>query len=554
LQKYPYFVRAALLTLVCLAAGRLVGLRVLEDAYITFRCADNFAEGHGLNFNPDEPVESSSCFFFAVLLGLARRWGGVGPAVAAAVLNFSAYFFLLWALARRAGRDAALAPPSFPRTAGFWFAALHPGLWAYAHSGMETVFFTGLVFAGFLLLLDNLERDRPAWLAGVALGFAAITRMEAAGLAVLAVALTLVHGKPQRRWRDAWAVVLPFAAIFLPALFWRWHTYGHPLPLAYYVKVDGGGDLLTGRGVGYVGRWLFLNPLMPLTIVLGLRFWRAKTAIAQRCAVGLAWLLAYIGYVARVGGDYLPYFRFFLPVAPIAAWMIADQWPLWTAISRRKLIGLFVGAELLAAFFPFQLGVWWIDAGATASRTMIGEALHRKLPDRGTTLYTITAGALPYFSKLRAYDALGLTDPAVAFKRVELGAGKPGHEKHDVERIFALRPDIIVLGAFPNGTKLKCLPHYARTTTWSFVDGDCAVTPVPVPEAGPASTHWASTEIALSLLFAEPRFLDLYELMRLQDPALLALFYVRKDAPAGVRAAFAPYNLPLTAPEPAPHL
>ena len=51
-----------------------------EDAYISFRYAENLANGHGFVFNPGgPPVEGFTSFGWVVLLALAHVLGGVVP-------------------------------------------------------------------------------------------------------------------------------------------------------------------------------------------------------------------------------------------------------------------------------------------------------------------------------------------------------------------------------------------------------------------------------------------------------------------------------------------
>jgi hypothetical protein len=548
----PFLRKALTWTIFCLVIGRLFGFGIFEDAYITFRCAENFADGHGLNYNPGERVESSSAFFYALLVGLGTKLR-INPAITAYLLNFAAVFFILFSLARR-------APPAGEAgvglaNAGFWFAAFQPGLWAYAHSGMETMFFAGLMFAGFLFALDAIERNAAAWPAGLALGLAAITRMEAVAFAGLAAALVFVLGPRERRWRNGAEILGAFAVIFGPVLAWRWNYYGYPFPISYYVKVDGGGTTLAARGVAYDIMWVVANPLAVLTIVLGVRFVRRRTTIRRRSLLGLAWVGGYAAYNAYVGGDYLPYARFFMPVLPVIAWMIGDQWPLWAArvgapppglapMSPRRLIALLTVCHAWTLFFPPQFFGIVKEMGTVKGWRQVGEAVHRQIKDRRVTLYVLAAGAMPYYSKLRAYDGLGLTDLTVAHKKVALGRGVPGHEKADITRVFDLRPDIIAYQSYGKDAKLKNLPYYTKTEPKGFVDATGKFHQLNIPKAQAGSTNLVSEHEAMMNFFTDEEFLARYELMRLRDPSLIALFFVRKDAPGNVRRAFEPFSLP----------
>ena len=59
--------------LACLQAFRVFQGYVFEDAYITYRYADNLAAGHGFVFNPGERVFGTTTpLYTLVLAGLAR--------------------------------------------------------------------------------------------------------------------------------------------------------------------------------------------------------------------------------------------------------------------------------------------------------------------------------------------------------------------------------------------------------------------------------------------------------------------------------------------------
>ncbi|MEI7425254.1 MAG: hypothetical protein WCK10_04010, partial [Candidatus Staskawiczbacteria bacterium] len=48
---------------------------MLDDAFISFRYAENFAAGHGLVFNPGERVEGYTTFLWVLILGVGKALG-----------------------------------------------------------------------------------------------------------------------------------------------------------------------------------------------------------------------------------------------------------------------------------------------------------------------------------------------------------------------------------------------------------------------------------------------------------------------------------------------
>jgi hypothetical protein len=62
-------------------------------------------------------------------------------------------------------------------------------------------------------------------------------------------------------------------------------------------------------------------------------------------------------------------------------------------------------------------------------------------------LATNTAGSIPYFSRLKTIDMLGLNDLHIAHRPIVVGKGRPGHEKGDGVYVLSRRPDYIHLGS-----------------------------------------------------------------------------------------------------------
>jgi hypothetical protein len=74
---------------------------------------------------------------------------------------------------------------------------------------------------------------------------------------------------------------------------------------------------------------------------------------------------------------------------------------------------------------------------------MAGEWLRENVPP--DTLIAVTpAGYIAYFSELQTIDMLGLNDAHIAHASLEIGGGRAGHEKFDVDYVLRREPDIIV--------------------------------------------------------------------------------------------------------------
>lgn len=146
----PVFVACAI---AAVATGAVLAVQrywMCDDAFISFRYADNLVRGLGLVFNAGERVEGFTNLLWTLwaALGLrlgmsAETWAGVwGIACFAATLALLAHRG--WAIARASGT-------TWPLPAAAALAAIHHEWTVFATSGLETSAFTLLAFAGYLL-------------------------------------------------------------------------------------------------------------------------------------------------------------------------------------------------------------------------------------------------------------------------------------------------------------------------------------------------------------------------------------------------------------------
>ena len=187
---------------------------VMEDAYITYRYAQNLAAGHGFVFNPGERVLGTSTPLYAMVLGLAGLLG-LDIAATSAVL-FSA------SLAATALLGAGILRRYGHPTLSILFATI--AIWGACDVdfffGMEIPFYLMLLFASFRAALDG---RRTA--TGLLVGLAFLTRYDAAVFAVSLFAILLWRNPQRVPWREglcALGVVAPwlvFAQLYFGSVF-----------------------------------------------------------------------------------------------------------------------------------------------------------------------------------------------------------------------------------------------------------------------------------------------------------------------------------------------
>ncbi len=446
------------LLLAAVAAAGLVWawqLRWLcDDAFITFRYAENFAHGHGLVFNIGERVEGYTDFLWAVLLALAIKLGfDVGQS--SVVLSFASFVLLLWFTTRIARRFAPTTSTFTLSLAAILCAAQYT-MASFATSGLETML-------GALLVVVALERALAgAYLSSGLAGIGAAMTHPDHGILYVALGAALLLGPGTRK-----AVLpygLPFVVVYLPYFAWRYSYYGDLFPNTYYAK--SANLAYYDQGFRYIA-----------SIVIGGGFWAAlplaaygawvhrSSLLARFCLIGFPLFLVYI---AKIGGDFM-YGRLFCPlVAPLL--LLAELGARELLSRERKLLAL-LGVLLLSVvalpvtlLHPYEKR-WFVADERTFYRLKTFSPVHvdsmyfdwamglLKYWKPHTPYPRISmqcVGMIGFYTGWPLVDGFGLTDAVVAHTPV-LKRGRPGHEKHaSPAYISAQDVDISDMPVFPH--------------------------------------------------------------------------------------------------------
>ncbi|MBN1336424.1 MAG: hypothetical protein JXB39_10730, partial [Deltaproteobacteria bacterium] len=170
-----------LLAAVAVAIAISFGACTQDDAFISFRYAENLARGEGLVFNPGERVEGFTNLSWTLFLAAALRLGAepVSLTVAAGLASLAGIVLLVPRLAQDSPRSSG--DPSDALLAGVLAAALlatDAGLALEAVQGLETAFYTLVGLGGALVALAEQRRGRGHVGSSVLFALAASTRPE----------------------------------------------------------------------------------------------------------------------------------------------------------------------------------------------------------------------------------------------------------------------------------------------------------------------------------------------------------------------------------------
>ncbi|WP_406640046.1 hypothetical protein [Amycolatopsis sp. WGS_07] len=393
-QDRRWRVGVLLLVLAFSLLHQLLFATVTEDAYVSFRYAQNIADGNGPVFNTGDRSETYANFLWLVVIALPRGAFGAEVPMSAVVLSGVAASACVVVAYFLANRVAALALPDGvePRRAVGVAAALLTaganGLAVYGLSGTELPMFALLV----LCVAYALVVRRPL-VAGVLVASAVMTRPEGLALAVVG-ALWLVFAAV--RGRHTWWAPVGFvlgALVFLaPWTAWRMTYYDHFTPEVV---------LPLGPDWPYLGGFALahLGFLVPAVAVAGLVAARGRAPEA-RSALWLLLALAVVhtGFVVFFEEDPGLSWRLLVPVPPLLAVAAVAGSGVLTPVPRPRaasravpaataaLTGVAVAVSVLSPEVLARVEAWHTQGAQLAE---VGDWLAHYLP-RGSV---VSAGA-----------------------------------------------------------------------------------------------------------------------------------------------------------------
>ncbi|MCB9546442.1 MAG: hypothetical protein H6706_11405 [Myxococcales bacterium] len=441
----PRWLRPGLLLAVgglCLAHA-LVFDFVNDDAFISFRYADNLVQHGELVFNLGERVEGYTNFLWTLMMAGVMGLG-LDPVPWSKGLGIALALLTLALVARFTGRMGKKGPGD--ALAPLLLAAA-PAYACWATGGLETALFTCLVTAGWTQFLQERDREDLFPWSGVWFALSAMTRPEGMLFFGLTGLFRLGQLVGRRSWpqRRDWIWGAGFLAVFGPYYAWRTIYYGWPFPNTWYVK--SGAKSFWGPGGRYAWDWIATHFLWLVPAFAAVRRgWPAGREGRLLALAGL-YTVAMTVHVMRVGGDFMALHRFLVPLMPILAVVAANGILGLVDALRARGVGrlrLGVAGAVVAAFLTVHVvqvdrdalkvdshgGVdsigwlaWFADQCTTIGRWLAENT------EEGDVLATTAAGIIPYYARRPTLDLLGLNDAWIAHN-VPASGNRPGHTKH----------------------------------------------------------------------------------------------------------------------------
>ncbi len=378
---------------------------IADDAFITFRYAQNLAAGHGFVYNLGERVLGTTTPFFTFVLAALALLKIEPPtgALAVSVICSGAIAVIIYRLATKLR---------------FTYWATLPALcyivWPRSvvadSSGMETALFTLLVTAAFYFQYRRLT----IYAVGMAT-LAAVTRPEGLGLLGLLLIVDLVRNRSQY-----WKYLLTSGMILVPWVLVATYYFGSPIPNSITAKMT-----IYSR-FGEMSVWERFISVMGWQTVIGILLLPAVIA-------GARWLWRKQDY-GRLELIWLAGMVLFYTLGPskLFFWYIAPIYPLFLLFAIAAIVYAFDRVKWLHA--RTRTGVWILSAMIVVIlvaaclkpyRSLLNtqqtqEAVHKSIglylagaAGRDDVVAAEDIGYMGYYSQLRIIDRDGLISPQV---------------------------------------------------------------------------------------------------------------------------------------------
>ncbi len=446
---------------------------LFDDAMISMRYAQNFANGEGLVWNPGgERVEGYTNPLWVIYMSLFNLLP-IGLSRISLPIQISGAIFIIISLfiIRKLSlsfTDEDSATPFAPLI----FTAFYLPINNWSLQGMEVsvlILITSLLALSAIRQLNNASSILPLHIIGAIGTFVRIDMVVPYFAAILFISFT---EKKKRKETLLGGIIVVLLCLLSQTLF-RYFYYGDILPNTYYLKMTGypvflrisRGFLMMVQFASRMGWVLFLLPFAALI------FNRSKAVFLL-----LYLFIVQILYSVYVGGDAWEWWggsnRYISIVMPLffilfsyALYQITDK--LFSVLGRGKkypkLLSLAV-FTLICAICLIQFNRI-NNFDALRKWTLLEKPLHTEeyartiglslLLKESTTddarIAFVRAGAMPYFTQRYAIDILGKNDNVISRIRMRQAVKEnkytffyPGHIKWDYSySIGKLKPDAI---------------------------------------------------------------------------------------------------------------
>lgn len=406
------------------------GIYMIDDAFIFYRYAENWANGYGLVYNVNEYVEGYSSFLWVALLAIGALFSFSIPQFAP-IMNLFIGIMCIFLMNYITG----FINFSRPQLTGIVISLIYIcsyGVYLYGISGMDTLLFSLILLSTLIILHKSLVYKKYIFIIPFLI-LLNITRVEGPLYStVLMIILIYIDYKETKSIsRQLIMVTVVFIILTILLFIVRYLIYNEILPATIQAKGYASyslkkfifeGDIralkefliVIKSGIKYISPLFYIGIWLPFILVKK----EDKKEYILWLIISSIVVNIFVSIIA--GGDWMPFHRHFIPSLPLIIILIA--WAIDSIINSYRKVSY--QRRFIITCIILIIGVSWIvfiihplefikkhnPNLKVISLQQLGIFL-RNIP-ASTILMTDRAGILPYYAGINVYvrDFFGLTD------------------------------------------------------------------------------------------------------------------------------------------------
>lgn len=405
----------------------------VDDLFIYFRYAENFASGKGIVFNEGERIEGfSGILWFLILSFYAFLKLPLLEASKITTLLLSvSILYLLFKTGLKYGILYAVMALSI------CFLNLPFILWST--SGMDIILHTFILL--FSLLIISEENNRVFLILPLLLFLLSISRPE--GIAVSLVLLIYYLTGSDEKNNKIVSLIL-YVILFVLFIAFRLLYFGEWLPNTFYAKLGNGlvGEYEIGiykQGIKYVINFLLNNPQFILVLLSFLFIEKIKNKRTFIFCIIL--IFVQFSFIIYSGGDWMTQFRFVVPVIPVFSFLLLN---LKDVFEGKLLMTVNVLIVVISLFSLITADRKEISRETLLWNNVkdVAQEMKKEMNTKGLMAIGST-GVIPYYlNNMKIIDFVGLNDKYVARNGKRFGLW---FERSAPDYVLSKNPDWIIL-------------------------------------------------------------------------------------------------------------
>jgi len=407
-----------------------------DDAYISFRYAENYLSGKGLVYNYGEKVEGYTNFLWIIILIISKAIFGIDYLVASRFLGIlcgELVLFLIFLISIEYFNKNS--PLLYLSTLIVLLSNLSFIYWS--GSSMETS-----AFACTVLLAIFMEKRMPMVSPAIA-AVSTLIRPEGFLVFISILVYRLIFKK------ETVFCILMYSILMLPFAAFKWFYFGSLFPNTYFAK-SGIGFEYCKSGFEYV--WSYIKGpgvygaiILPVLVTVR-KLWKLH------CPLYL-YIIFYMVYIIVAGGDVLKAYRFFVPMVPVLSYMfVVSITELLRGLRIKPVNAIVLLCTLTYSMISCLQTYDYLrvsaknELGLIKSMHFIGYMLKKHIGN-DFSVATSTIGMLGYqLIGHRVIDVLGLTDAYIAKNPEKIEGIESSWKERRYNSYYLLKqqPDFIV--------------------------------------------------------------------------------------------------------------